>query len=153
MVDELTKQERIKDFLESKPKTFPILGMIILVLAILNITFLVEAVTLNQKIISIVLIDILSIIITTISGILLTFSTREEYTKGKKILFLILAIIGILPIIFRIIYWEGPFDLLIRLAINLTTIISNIYAYKYDLLKDYYIYFPVEKYGECPWKK
>ena len=126
MVDELTKQERIKDFLESKPKTFPILGKTILVLAILNITFLVEAFTLNQKIISIVLIDILSIIITTISGILLTFSTREEYTKGKKILFLILAIIGILPIIFRIIYWEGPFDLLIRLAINLTTIISNI---------------------------
>lgn len=153
MVDELTKQERIKDFLESKPKTFPVLGMIILVLAILNITFLVEAFTLNQKIISIVLIDILSIIITTISGILLTFSTREEYTKGKKMLFLILAIIGILPIIFRIIYWEGPFDLLIRLAINLTTIISNIYAYKYDLLKDYYIYFPVAKYGECPWKK
>ena len=89
--------------------------------------------TLNQNIIAIILIDILSILIAIISGILLAFSTREEYKKGKKTFFLILSILGIIPIIFRIIYWEGPFDLLIRLAINLTIIISDIYAYKYDL--------------------
>lgn len=153
MVDEITKQERIKDFLESKPKNFSTLGIIIIILALLNITFLVESVTLNQNIIAIILIDILSILIAIISGILLAFSTREEYKKGKKTFFLILSILGIIPIIFRIIYWEGPFDLLIRLAINLTIIISDIYAYKYDLLKDYYIFFPVDKYGECPWKK
>lgn len=153
MVDEITKQERIKDFLESKPKNLPTLGLIIIILGLLNITFLVESITLKSEIIEIILVDILSIILSLISGVLLTFSTREEYTKGKKTLFLILSILSIIPIICRIIYWEGPFDLLIRLAINLTIMISSIYAYKYNLQKDYYIYFPVEKYGECPWKK
>lgn len=153
MVDELTKQERVKDFLETKPKVFPTLGLIILVLCALSVTLLVEAITIGENALECILKDSTTILTTLICGIMLSFSTREEYTKTKKIYFIIFIILSSISIISQCIFWSGPADLFIGILINGTVIGSSIYACKYDLTKDYYIYFPVDKYGECPWKK
>lgn len=153
MIDEYTKQERVKDFLETKPKVLPTLGIILLFLTALSITLFTEAITNKEGILGYIFKDITTIVSTLVSGILLTFSTREEYTKSKRILFIVLIVLSLTAILFQIILWTGPADLFISILINGTTIGSLIFAVKYDITKDYYIYFPVEKYGECPWKK